>query len=524
MVYNFRDNSPINIQLFDENLNEITTNVHIHGYSISYTAQTPINAELKYTIAATDLSGNKTEVPISFSTKLFTPITIATYPSGEYKDEFKVHLVTSDSNAIIYYTTDGTKPIVGGVTTLFKKAYVQDIVINTTTNLQFFAIDSIGTKEEIKSVVYRFDEIETFDTAINATFLDNNKIKLSWTSNLDAVEYKVYKTSSKIEKEVLEESRFKKYWTPKKYLLASTNTNSFSDLKIELGSNYYYGVSMIDSNGIESTISDLVSIQTIPSVAISDLNDGIIRAKNYLLTVQNDDGSWGTNESKMLYTSSVLDALHLYKDNNIYAVNKALEFLISNNTDNNDYLSRKIYTLHRYNHYVQHLLAKLTSEARFNTVDGKQELIGWGLSKEYNQNALESVLAHKTMALFPDLFYEYIIDINNNYRLMQNNNNHWGWSQENNIDSIYISSMIYNMKNDSEDDFTWIQNLQDTTNNSFNSSILDTSSAITNLNLETSATIKAKEYLYLNQLTDGSINNDPYLTALVLQALLKGVE
>jgi hypothetical protein len=78
------------------------------------------------------------------------PVTTANPSSKTFSSSFTVAL-TANEPATIYYTTNGVDPTttsVNGTNT------VPNIPISTTTTLKFFAVDSSGNKEAIKTETY----------------------------------------------------------------------------------------------------------------------------------------------------------------------------------------------------------------------------------------------------------------------------------------------------------------------------------------------------------------------------------
>ena len=75
------------------------------------------------------------------------PTTTASVKSGAYYSAISVEL-TADEDAVIYYTTDGSTP------TTSSAVYNGEIVIDCDTTLKFFAVDSYGNVEDIKTENY----------------------------------------------------------------------------------------------------------------------------------------------------------------------------------------------------------------------------------------------------------------------------------------------------------------------------------------------------------------------------------
>jgi hypothetical protein len=82
------------------------------------------------------------------------PTTSASPVSGIYGTAQSI-ILTANEPATIYYTLDGTMPAVGGAGTLSGSSPVTGIPIShDSTLLQFFAVDSSGNREAVKSQTY----------------------------------------------------------------------------------------------------------------------------------------------------------------------------------------------------------------------------------------------------------------------------------------------------------------------------------------------------------------------------------
>lgn len=90
-------------------------------------------------------SGNLYD-PVTASITLSTtaPVTSASPVSGTYAGPVSVHLV-STAPGTIYYTTDGSTP------TTSSAKYTGPIPVNATTTINYFAIDTVGNTEQVKS-------------------------------------------------------------------------------------------------------------------------------------------------------------------------------------------------------------------------------------------------------------------------------------------------------------------------------------------------------------------------------------
>jgi len=86
------------------------------------------------------------------------PFTSATPGGGLYSEAQFVTLSASEP-AIVYYTTDGNVPTVGGPTTVSGISPIADIFVNGPTTLRYFSIDLAGNEEFPKAEQYSFDVV-----------------------------------------------------------------------------------------------------------------------------------------------------------------------------------------------------------------------------------------------------------------------------------------------------------------------------------------------------------------------------
>ena len=120
-------------------------------YSATYTV-TVLNS-------VQDITGNNLNKNYSwqFSTVVDStaPTTIASPPGGIYTTAQSVTLTCNDQSesgcAAIFYTFDGSTP------TLSSAQYADAITISSNTTLKFFAVDTVGNIESVKSASYIID-------------------------------------------------------------------------------------------------------------------------------------------------------------------------------------------------------------------------------------------------------------------------------------------------------------------------------------------------------------------------------
>ncbi len=85
------------------------------------------------------------------------PITTATPPGGAFPGAQTVKL-TSNEAATIYYTLDGSVPVIGAPNTLSGPSPVNGLAVNTSpTQIRFFGVDAAGNEEALRTHAYVID-------------------------------------------------------------------------------------------------------------------------------------------------------------------------------------------------------------------------------------------------------------------------------------------------------------------------------------------------------------------------------
>jgi hypothetical protein len=96
------------------------------------------------------------------------PMSSASLPSGSYNGNLNV-ILSANEAATIYYTTDGSNP------TIDSTEYSDAIVLDQTSSLNFFAIDSAGNVETVNSETYTISL--TTNCVLGSGALDNCQLE-----------------------------------------------------------------------------------------------------------------------------------------------------------------------------------------------------------------------------------------------------------------------------------------------------------------------------------------------------------
>jgi len=153
------DSTTINASTFT--VSGVTGIVNSNGTTATFIPSQPLAYSTTYTATITtgakDLAGSALANNYTWTFKTTgppdtTPPTTAASPAGGLYNTTKNVTLTANEAATIYYTTDGTTP-----TTSSAVYSTSMIPIASTTTLKFFAKDSAGNSEGVKTEIYTID-------------------------------------------------------------------------------------------------------------------------------------------------------------------------------------------------------------------------------------------------------------------------------------------------------------------------------------------------------------------------------
>ena len=526
IVFGDDDSGIYSVNILDENGTDITGQATIGGaynsQTISLNIANPEDKTYQYTVVLEDMAGNTTGFPISFTVDNGPPVTSASLSGGQFGGPFTVTLTCSE-DATIYYSTDNYPPFVGADNTVSGTAPIENILIDRSMNLQFFAVDTVGNIEDTKSEVYLLGTIPDAVTITSALFnATDQRVDLSWGAASGQVSgYRVYRCLSPFDVDTLNQSHNGGYPPPASLRItgALSATTYYYDSTIVSGVTYYYGVTAVDADGTEGTISTLMPVY-IDGVASGD-NDPHSKAMAWLESVQNEQGYWADKRRlRMLATSQVLNAYKLMGKNDA-GTHHALFYLRGNFADNNDYLARKIQTLSDYGQNVDEMVNRLIAQSQINGV----QIEGWGVTTRLVFDAVSTVLGAKSVDLSTgvgSLTNSAYDNFKNTSNLDSNVTDRFSWIPGRDPD-LFVSGLVYNIVgeyyNERVFDQTWITPNPD---GSFGSGIIDTCAVIMWVKSIDQINIDgAVNYLITQQIDNGSWSSDPYLTGLCVETLKK---
>lgn len=528
MIITFGDaNSGIRfIVLRDRSSNDITDQAIINGSSIEYIIDDPADGEHEYTLELEDWAGNVTQHNINFTVDATLPVTTPSIAGGSFENPISVDLVCSEA-ANIYYSTDGYPPVKDAANTTAAPSPVEDIIIDSPKNLQFFAIDIAGNIEQTKSEIYLVGEIPGVFVQPSAIYNEAEKrIELSWTDLQDIDGYYIYRCISVFDQKILRDSHTGGYPAPLQLRLTQNliTGHSYHDTEIIPGITYWYGVSVVNDWGVEGPVSQLIPITVNVSGTAQNKDEAIERALAWLESVQDAEGHWGDHPNKrILATSQIIQALNLAGKDHI-GVHRALFYIRGQLGDNNDYLSRQILSLNAYGQNVDEWVNRLVAQSQMSGL----YIMGWGIQSRFLYDAFDTALGSKAIksSTLPlkdingeDLI-DYTLSVLRYYSSIQSSvSGQYGWIPMKDPD-LFVSALVYNVTEAPTADYQWILDTQQP-DGSFGSGLTDTAAALLWLDLTTTTRNNAINYIVSQQTENGNWNNDPYLTGLCLEAILK---
>lgn len=524
IIFTYGDNNAgINvssIRLLDENNNNITFRASVTGDTLMLTIKNPASGAHKYTLIIEDNAGNTLTIELAFTVDSTVPVTVASIKGGRFSEPITVDLECSEP-ATIHYSTDGYPPFVGAANTTAGTAPVRGIAINSTTKLQFFAVDAAGNVESTKTEIYYFDELP--ESVVNLAAVYNQidgRIELSWDpADGSPHGYYVYRVTNIQDINILNQSRADHIAPPQRLRLSQAPVagNTYNDSDIIPGATYWYGATVVSDRGIEGPVSELASVEVAASAPAPDKDAAVERALAWVDFTQDEQGYWADDEgARMLATSQVLNALKLTGKDNA-GIRQALFYLRGHYADNNDYLARKILTLHSFGQNVDEMANRLISQAKISST----YIYGWGMQKRYRYDAIDTALGTRAAECTTQDISQYNGGYYSlrTYSSLKSADGYYGWVPGKET-SIYVSALVCNVINAPASDYQWIIDPQNP-DGSFGNGVIDTAAVLLWLDVDEAKRSNAVNYLVSQQTLNGSWQDDAYLTGLCLEALLK---
>jgi len=526
------DSGIYSVKLYEDGVEvQATIGGSYNDQTLSYIITNPVEQTYIYTVVLEDMAGNTDSIDISFTVDNDPPVTTASPTGGTFSGPFTVTLSSDEAGSTIYYSTDNYPPFVNSSNT---DSGVSPIVvtIDRSMNLQFFAKDTAGNIETTtKSEVYLLGAIPDALTITLASFDSGaQRVELSWNAASGQISgYHLYRCLSPFDVDILNQSRNGGYPPPARLRIGALSTpTSSSDPAIVSGVTYFYGVTAVDANGTEGVISPLVPID-VDSTTSGD-SDPSMKAMAWLESTQSEEGYWDDKRRlRMLATSQVLNAYKLMGKDDA-GTHHALFYLRGHFADNNDYLARKMILLADYGQNVDEMVNRLIAQSQ---ISGTQ-IQGWGVRTRLLFDAVSTALGAKaadlsTRSIDPMINEGRLYLAGSTYLDSKNFPDRFGWVRAQDP-SVFVSCLVYNIVEEyygfSIYNSSWISDYQNG-DGSFGNGLIDTCAAIMWIDdlgdggAQWIKGLAAYNYILDKQSSNGSWNDDPYLTGLCIEALEK---
>jgi len=268
--------------------------------------------------------------------------------------------------------------------------------------------------------------------------------------------------------------------------------------------------------------------------AKSHSQEAITKALQWLTSVQETDGSWGSWGGSIIRdTTTVADAFMIL-DPSSSAYLAGLEWLVTISPINNDATSRRLYTFSKTNYDGGPDLNFLMTE---RNPDG-----GWGLDADHESDPLDTSLALQALKAANYLDQNVINSALGFLLSTQNPDGGWGFypaacpTCQADPSNVYMTAMvlrtlsqfrtIYNLGTPINNAVAYLQPKQNPDGGFGTDSSIVYETALSFLALVESGQGQPQilqntiNYLSTTQLSNGSWNNDPYSTALALRTLV----
>jgi fibronectin type 3 domain-containing protein len=257
------------------------------------------NRTYYYRVTAVNSKGEESEQSSSFATTL-SDVTVPSAPTGITATAFSTSITVSwySSGAMSYkvYRSDwayGTYMEVGSPTT---GTTYTDTGLSPYTTYYYTvkAVNSDGVESEQSSYAFATTlsdvTVPSAPTGVTATPLSSNSISVSWFSVSGAtssMSYKVYRDT---------------YYNGTYMEAGSSTTTTYTDTELSPNTTYYYKVSAVNSEGVESAQSSYASATTSSSSIISNITYSSVSGGEW--TLQGD----GRRKSPTISHGSVTKA------------------------------------------------------------------------------------------------------------------------------------------------------------------------------------------------------------------------
>lgn len=222
---------------------QITIGRKIAGQAAKGTTITGLSGSEAYDVEVASVSGVGETFPpvIAVPTTDTTPPTVSAWvPAGSYPVAQSVALSANEPGSEIYYTTDGTDPVLADVLAATANRYTQPLSVATDTTLKYVAFDPAGNASAIGTQAYVITNTPVPPSpTFTATSAGAGSVSLAWAdddASITSYGVQVYDGSGR--------TRIGAVRTPSP---ASAQTMTITDLPVDTP--YQFTVVAINANG-----------------------------------------------------------------------------------------------------------------------------------------------------------------------------------------------------------------------------------------------------------------------------------
>ncbi len=372
---------PQSVAVLDASGNDITDSITRRPSGIGFPVTTAVDGEQRYTVHLDDRVHE-----LSFQVDAVPPVTTISHDSGVYRDGSLTIQLSSSEPVTLYYSLDDTVPAVGMASTKSASLSAGDrieLTFTTDTVLRFFAVDAAKNREIERKRVYLFQNSVMNAPTPNVTVNSSaSSVDISWRNPDDASQIRVYRAVNAVDVAQLNTSRANAHPPSSSLRIAeiAASEGHYQDPITYPGATVAYGITVVSGHK-ESVLSPLKTIK-VPVAA----HDGVFgsdlaiarrqaaeTAIAWLEANQGQSGCWG-DTLPVVATAQVLVGLHA-TDVKHRMIGRGLHCLASQPKRDNDSLARAIVALKQYGRDTESMRVRLLANAQ---LDGSK-VVGWGV-------------------------------------------------------------------------------------------------------------------------------------------------
>ncbi len=499
---------------------------------------TPKTASLRYVLVVyPNDPRHEKKFSLTYHIDATVPVTKASELTTKHTKPFTVDLLATDVEpATVYYSMDGSTPVV-----IPDPPSAVGIPIFRSTSLKFFSVDIHGNRESLQTINYVFPAPAPVDGLVVKHRPTDQLIRVIWQGR-PGLKYHVYRAKNLYEHSLLVDSVRGQVPPPEHLRLKKgdgVSQSNFNDSTIVPGSRYWYTVTAVSTDRRESIaalkgtkdngapIFFAINLQNV-DLEIPDLQTARKRADHWLRAQQLTNGYWGQSQGERIrVTTQVLGALQAQSrsspaKNNSYdhGIAQALHRLKGEHPQNNDDLARVLWLFAKFRIRSPRLVFALEQGA--DREGGGSTILGWGITSDFRADPIRTALgwialkAHGTEHALDTS----VAEIGANLHAAAAGR--YGWISSG-VADYYAHALVLHSLRD-WNTAALHRYPQNSNTGGIGASVQAVASALLWPNgFQEIDRQKARQYLQEHQDKNGSWSDDPFLTALCLEALQTSV-